>query len=294
MPWGPVAQWIRRNPLTLDLPERAERVEAVILYNAEHHGKTDGTDRGAGLRKEKRITCTPKPRIQSRKNHLGKRSQVCIGCLRRIPEEGANTGRSSRSERCVLQSAIQTADGTRAITRQLDAHKMAGSSTPGKKGCHATWNLTMGFPQAPPPPPPPLAPLPVLSPLQCLHKRTGGSEQQKFKPGAYSCGRRAYLQNSQWHPHSSHRCPGTARISVTLVPRGRVRNQFQQGANPVVHPQQQSSRTSNVSSLLQRRSQNVRTVSDTSGSTSTECWRTICRSNQQSAGARKYCPRWKP
>ena len=35
----------------------------------------------------------------------------------------------------------------------------------------------------------------VPCPLQCLHKGTGGSEQQWFKPGAYSCGRRAYLQN---------------------------------------------------------------------------------------------------
>ena len=36
--------------------------------------------------------------------------------------------------------------------------------------------------------------------------------------------------------------------------RNRVRNQPKQGASPVAHPQQQSSRTSNASSLLQWRS----------------------------------------
>ena len=35
-------------------------------------------------------------------------------------------------------------------------------------------------------------------------------------------------------------------------------------------------------------------VESTSGSTSTECWRTKRRSNQQNSGARKDCPRWKP
>ena len=39
---------------------------------------------------------------------------------------------------------------------------------------------------------------------------------------------------------------------VSVVPR--VRNQSKQGASPVLHPQQQSSRTSNASSLLQWRS----------------------------------------
>ena len=52
----------------------------------------------------------------------------------------------------------------------------------------------------------------------------------------------------------NHHCPGAARKGVTLVPRDRVRNQSKQGANPVVHPQQQSSRTSNASNLLQWRS----------------------------------------
>ena len=104
--------------------------------------KADGTDSGqeacSELRKKKRIS--PKPRrIQSRKNHLRKRSQIRIRCLRRIPEEGTNSGRGGRCGRCIQQSAIQTADGTPCtIRRLLDAHKMALSSTPGKKGCHAT------------------------------------------------------------------------------------------------------------------------------------------------------------
>ena len=93
---------------------------------------------------------------------------------------------------------------------------------------------------------------PVPSPPQCIHKGVGGSERQWFKPGAYACGRRAYLQNSQWHQDSSHCCPGAAGKSAILVPR--VRNQSKQGASPVAHPQQQSSRTCNASSLLQWRS----------------------------------------
>ena len=128
-----------------------------------------------------------------------------------------------------------------------------------KKGCHATWKLDLHAPTTDNGtsirlPPPPLPTPPVPSPLQCLDKGTGGCEQQWFKPGAYACGRRAYLQNSQLHPYSSHRCPGAAGKSVTLVPRDRVRNQSKQGASSVVHPQQQSRRTSNANSLLQWRS----------------------------------------
>ena len=39
--------------------------------------------------------------------------------------------------------------------------------------------------------------------------------------------------------------------NVTMVPRDRVPNQSTQGARPVVHPQLQSSRASNASSILQ-------------------------------------------
>ena len=55
-------------------------------------------------------------------------------------------------------------------------------------------------------------------------------------------------------PRKSHRYPGAAGKCVTLVPRDRVQTQFKQGASPVVHHQQQSSRGRNASSLLQRRS----------------------------------------
>ena len=55
----------------------------------------------------------PKPRkIQSRKKHLGKCSQIRIRCLRRIAQEGTNSGYVGRSGRCEQQSTIQTADGT--------------------------------------------------------------------------------------------------------------------------------------------------------------------------------------
>ena len=100
-----------------------------------------------------------------------------IECLRRIPEEGTNSGRGGRSGRCVQQSAVQTADGTpSAIWRQLDAHKMkvARSSTPGKKGCHATWKLDLHAPTTDNGTSTRLPSVPC--PLQCLHKGTGGSE----------------------------------------------------------------------------------------------------------------------
>ena len=46
-----------------------------------------------------------------------------------------------------LQSAVRTADGTPfTIWRRLDSHKMARISTPGKKGCHATWKLHLHVP----------------------------------------------------------------------------------------------------------------------------------------------------
>ena len=129
-----------------------------------------------GIRKTKR-TFPQQRRIQSRENHLGKRSQIRIRCLRRTPEEGTNSGRGGRSGRCVQESAIQSADGTPcAIWRQLDAHKMARSSTQGKKGCNATWKLDLHAPTTDNRTSTRLSPVP--RPLQCLHKGTGGSEQQ--------------------------------------------------------------------------------------------------------------------
>ena len=63
--------------------------------------------------------------------------------------------------------------------------KMACSSTPGKEGCHATWKL---YPIAATTDNGTSTRLPsVPSPLQCLHKGTGGSEQQWSKWGSYAC-----------------------------------------------------------------------------------------------------------
>ena len=148
----------------------------TLLTTGKLMERTDcGQEACSGLRKKKRTP--PKPRrIQTRNNHLGKRSQIFIRCLRRIPEEGTNSGRGGRSGRCVQQSAIQIAGGTPcAIWRQLDAHKMARSSTPGKKGCHATWKLDLHTPITDNGTSTRLPPVPC--PPQCLHKGTGGSEQ---------------------------------------------------------------------------------------------------------------------
>ena len=69
------------------------------------------------------------------KINIEKLSQIRIQGLRRISEERTNSGRS----RCVQQSAIKSADGTLCTIRpQLDAHKMAHSSTPGKKSLLAS------------------------------------------------------------------------------------------------------------------------------------------------------------
>ena len=138
--------------------------------------------------------------------------------------------------------------------------------------------MTMGLPQGSP-----------LCPVLCnvYIKGLTSLNSNGLKRGAYTCRLRTYLQDSHWHLHSSHNCPGAAGKGVTLVPRDRLRNQSKQGASPVVHPQQQSSRTSKAGSFFQLISQNARTVPHTSGSTSTECWLTRRRSNQQISGVRK-------
>ena len=113
--------------------------------------------------KERRTFVKPR-RVQNRNSHLGKRSQHRIRCLRRIPEEGTHSGRGDRSGRCVQQSAIQTVC---TILRHLGAYKMARSSSPGQKSCHATWKLdlhaqTTGSGAS-------TRPSPVPCPLQCLN-----------------------------------------------------------------------------------------------------------------------------
>ena len=163
-----------------------------------------------GLRKEK---CTsPKPRrVQSREKHLGKHSQIRIHCLRRIPEERTNSGWAVDVEdaynrvqfKLLMELIVQYGISlmfTRWLAVALQERKVAmwlGNWISMPK------QLTMGLPQGPPSPP-------VHRPL-CLHKGTDGSDQQWFKPGVYACGWWAYIQNSQWHPHCSHHCPGAAR-----------------------------------------------------------------------------------
>ena len=63
-----------------------------------------------------------------------------------------------------------------AIWRQLDAHKIARSSTLGKKSCYTTWKLDLHAPTTNNGTSTRLPSVP--SPLQCLHKGTGGYEQQ--------------------------------------------------------------------------------------------------------------------
>ena len=93
--------------------------------------------------------------------------------------------------------------------------------------------LTMGLPQGFP-----------LSPV-LYNVYTGGSEQQWYKLGAYAHGRWAYLQNSQWHPHNSHRCPGAAGKSVILVPKSiQARRNLFQWRSQRTHEQSQIPRDS--------------------------------------------------
>ena len=125
---------------------------------------------------------------------------------------------------CNTASTWRSQDGSQQHSRKERLPCDLETGSPGPKNWQ--WDLL----KAPPDP----------SLLQCLHKGTGGSEQEWFKPGAYACGRRDFLQNSHWHPHSSHHYPGTIGNNVTLAPRDNVRNQSKQGANPVVQPQQQS------------------------------------------------------
>ena len=64
--------------------------------------------------------------VHSRKNQLGAHSQTRIQCLRMIPNEGENSGRSGRSESCVKQSAV----GVRStLTRRLTAALEEGKVT---------------------------------------------------------------------------------------------------------------------------------------------------------------------
>ena len=152
---------------------QAERIP--YPHNVEHHGEADGTDcgqeAGSGLRKEKRTPPPPHPpkktnqkQKQNKQTNKNKKQQQQKTNtpktkenteLEKPPwktklelhnydvyEEGTNPGGDGRSGICAQQSAIKTAEGTPcAIWRQLEDYKMAHSSTPEKKGCHATRKL---------------------------------------------------------------------------------------------------------------------------------------------------------
>ena len=194
----------------------------------------------SGLRSRKVL---PRKKGTEQENYQGTHSLICIQCLWRIPEEGTSSGWCGQSGRCIqqMEPLVQYGAWCSQVGSQQHSWKERLLPCDLETGSPCPNNWQRDFHKAPP----------VASSVQCLHKGTGWSEQQWFKPGAYACGRHAHLQNSQWHPHSSHH----------LVPRDSVRNQSKQGASPVVRPQQQCSRTSNVSSLLQWRSHRTHELS---------------------------------
>ena len=132
--------------------------------------------------------------------------------------------------------------------------------------------LTVGLPQAPSPrpspsphpapPPPPTHPSPVPSPLQCLHTGTGGSEQQMVLAGCL-CLRTTGLSTKQ--PVTSAQQSMLSKSSWIRCHTGVKRQSpksIQARRKPCVHLQQQSSRTSNASILLQWRSHRTQGQSD--------------------------------
>ena len=91
-------------------------------------------------------------------------------------------------------------------------------------------------------------------PPQCLHKGTGESENSNGLSRVHTPADDGLI----------YKTASDINTAVTVVQEQlekvshwcqetTVRNQFKPGASPVVHPQQQSSRTSNASSLLQWR-----------------------------------------
>ena len=157
-------------------------------------------------------------------------------------EGRTNSRQSSQFGRCIQQSAIQTA--MELLVQYW--HSQDGSQQHSRKERSlCTWKLKLHAPTTDNGTFMWLSPVP--SPLHCLHKGTGGSEQQWLKTGAHACRWQAYLQNSHWQPHSSYCClEQLEKVSQWCQETG---SENKQGAIPVVHPQQQSS-----SNLLQQRS----------------------------------------
>ena len=254
-------------------------------------GKTDGANHGKeacpGSGKEK---CTsPKPRrLQSRKKHLENR-QICIWCLRKIPEEGTHSGCSGQLEdaynrvqfKLLMELFVQYGISL-TLTRWLC------SSTLEKKDHHATWKLDLHAPTTDNGTSTRLAP--ASSSLQCLHKGTGGSNSNGLGWVLTLADEGLMCKTAC----DTHTLTGAAGKSVTMVPRDRVWNQSKQEASPVVHPTTKQLHKQCQQSPSMEKSQNAQTVSDTLGSTLMECWHTRPRSNQQNSGARKDCLHWKP
>ena len=176
---------------------RCPWVPSVLLYvPGESWCELDrGQVASSGPRKEKRVSAKP-GRVQSRNSYLGKRDKTFMQCPERIPEKSRNSSSSSRSGRRVEQ--VETAEcAPHTIWRQLDVHKMANSNVQSKNVRHAICKLNLHASTADSGAS--AKHVPVPSPLQCLHKGTGGSGLQWLRPGAYTCRRLAYLQHIDFH-----------------------------------------------------------------------------------------------
>ena len=112
------------------------------------------------------------------KNHLESTARLAYDVY-----EGFQRKEQTLAMAVDLEDACNRAQS--AIWRQLDAHKIALSSTPGKEDRQATWKLDLHAPITDDGFSTRLSPVPC--PLQCLHNGPGRSKQQWFKLGAYAC-----------------------------------------------------------------------------------------------------------
>ena len=189
----------RTIPKTRKGPQQAERIP--YFHNADHHRKADGTNHGqevcSGLRKEKPSSPQTKEDIeQKKKTKTPGKTQPDLHTMSMKDSRGKNKLWPWRSIWNIRTTECNSADGTHcAKWHQLDAEKMTWGSTPGKKGCYATWKLNLHAPTTDNGISTRLSPVP--RPLQCLHKGTGRSKQQWFKSGTHACRQRIYLQSSQ-------------------------------------------------------------------------------------------------
>ena len=164
---------------------------------------------------------------------------------------------------------------------------MARSSTPGKKGCHATWKLDLYAPTTDNGTSTRLPSVP--GPLQCLHKETGGSEQQWLRLRTTGLSTKqpvASAQLSLLSRSSWKRCDiGAKRQSPKINPSKAqalwctLNNKAVGQAMPGVSFKWRSHKTHEQSQIPRdplRQNAYIRTRR---------------RSNQQNSGTRKDCPR---